>query len=310
MLPFIMIDVQGVKVEALVDTGCQQSVICECLCRQIGITAKGPSLIVEMLNGKSTYCAGEVTVAAVIDRVDMRIRALVAKELVCGVKVIIGVDVIARMGGVYIGPSLEVQFGGSRTCASLAAAKPPLQINDRDFVAIFDGSKWTIEWKWQNGEPNLKNRCAGYPVPTRCLEDFNNEVKQWIKDGWLEEYNPDVHGRQEGIIPLLAVQQPNKEKKVRPVMDYRELNHYVTSHPGADVAVCQEKLRKWRTKSKFAFILEYKGKKFVMTRMGFGLNVAPKIMSRIISTVLSLETRRYREERTITSTIYGWMAVW
>ena len=143
------------------------------------------------------------------------------------------------MGGVYIGPSLGVQFGGSRACASLAAAKqkPPLQIIDRDFVAIFDGSKWTIERKWQNGEPNLKNRCAGCPVPTQCLEDLNNEVKQWIKDGWLEEYNSDEHGRQEGIIPLLAVQQPNKEEKVRPVMDYLELNRYVTSHPGADVAV-------------------------------------------------------------------------
>ena len=78
VLPIIVIDVQGVKLEALEDTGCQQSVICECLCRQIGITARGPSLIVEMLNGKSTDCTGEVTVAAVIDRVGMRIRALVA----------------------------------------------------------------------------------------------------------------------------------------------------------------------------------------------------------------------------------------
>ena len=33
--------------------------------------------------------------------------------------------------------------------------------------------------------------------------------------------------------------------------------------------------------------MKYKGQLYVMTRMGFGLNVAPKIMSRIISAVLS-----------------------
>lgn len=29
-------------------------------------------------------------------------------------------------------------------------------------------------------------------------------------------------------------------------------------------------------------VVKYKGQSYVMTRMGFGLNVAPKIMSRII----------------------------
>ena len=41
-----------------------------------------------------------------------------------------------------------------------------------------------------------------------------------------------------GIIPLLAVVQPTKNK-VRPVMDYRELNDFVECHTGDDmVAVC------------------------------------------------------------------------
>ena len=35
------------------------------------------------------------------------------------------------------------------------------------------------------------------------------------------------------------------------------------------------------------FQTEYKSQLYVMTRMGFGLNVAPKIMSRIIGAVLS-----------------------
>jgi len=51
-------------------------------------------------------------------------------------------------------------------------------------------------------------------------------------------------GPVKGVIPLLAVFQPNKEK-VRSVMDYRELNNYVESHTGNDkVAVCGEKIER------------------------------------------------------------------
>jgi hypothetical protein len=123
-------------------------------------------------------------------------------------------------------------------------------------------------------------------------------------------YDPKVHGEATGIIPLMAVKQPNKQRKVRPVMDYRELNSHIKSNPGLDMAVCQEKLREWRMRGSHAAMLDLKkaylqihvaeglrrfqvikhnGKQYVMTRMGFGLNVAPKIMSKIISKVLSLD---------------------
>ncbi|XP_067928898.1 uncharacterized protein [Watersipora subatra] len=108
----------------------------------------------------------------------------------------------------------------------------------------------------------------------------------------------------------MAATQPNKPKKVRPVMDYRELNQHVRSFPGQDTAVCQEKLRAGRKGIGKASILDlkktylqvhiadklrrfqavkYKGRLYVMTRMGFGLNVALKIMSRIVSAVLALD---------------------
>lgn len=40
-------------------------------------------------------------------------------------------------------------------------------------------------------------------------------------DGWLELHDPEVHD-DVGLITLMAANQPNKPKKVRPVMDYRE----------------------------------------------------------------------------------------
>ena len=88
----------------------------------------------------------------------------------------------------------------------------------------------------------------------------------------------------------------------------RELNRYIESKPGQDTAVCQEKLFEWRRQGTVAFLLDlrkaylqvhvskdlqrfqtvkYKGQPFVMPRMGFGLNVAPKIVSRIIGAVPS-----------------------
>ena len=68
------------------------------------------------------------------------------------------------------------------------------------------------------------------------------ELERWISKGWLQRWNGPV----EGIIPLLAVFQPTKDR-VRPVIDYRELNAFVECHTGDEmVAVCGEKIRKWR----------------------------------------------------------------
>lgn len=93
-------------------------------------------------------------------------------------------------------------------------------------------------------------------------------------------------------------------------MDYREVNSHIHSHPGPDSAVCPEKLRKWRrmgtdvrmidlrnaylkiyvdqTLQPYQCVL-FKGRTYVMTRMGFGLSIAPKVMGQILSRVLSLD---------------------
>ena len=115
-----------------------------------------------------------------------------------------------------------------------------------------------------------------------------------------------------GAIPLLAVIQPTKDK-VCPVMDYRELNDFVECHTGDDmVAVCGKKVRKWRQLQgelkvvdlKSAYlqihiseelwtyqIVRYKGVHYALTRLGFGLSCAPRIMTSILRKVLSLDDR-------------------
>ena len=77
---------------------------------------------------------------------------------------------------------------------------------------------------------------------SQVRERYCAELESWISKGWLRRWDGPV----DGIIPLLAVVQPTKNK-VRPVMDYRELNDFVECHTGDDmVAVCGDKIRKWR----------------------------------------------------------------
>ena len=268
---------------------------------------RGPRQIVQMLNGATTECGGEVDIDLCIDGTLVLSCCLVASNLVCDVDVILGFDTMKRLGGVVISPDGSVSWGSKSCAVSLTSNVGFLSIEDSDFTAEFDGKKWTIEWKWHNGEPQLNNQCGQYAVPAECMDEYEAELDRWIANGWLVPHDIRKHGDVSGVIPLMVVSQPNKSK-VRPVMGYRELNNYVESKPGHDTAVCQEKLREWRKLGAAASLLDlrkaylqvhvserlqrfqtvrYKGELYVMTRMGFGLNVAPKVMSKIVSTVLS-----------------------
>ena len=60
---------------------------------------------------------------------------------------------------------------------------------------------------------------------------FDEEVRSWMADGILIEWDPQKHGAVENFIPLMAVRQ-DKKHKVMPVFDYRELTAYVERRPG------------------------------------------------------------------------------
>ena len=95
----------------------------------------------------------------------------------------------------------------------------------------------------------------------------------------------------------MAVIQQNKQK-VRPVFDYRELNDHVDPFT-ARADICTEKLREWWRAGSNAFVLDlckaylqvhmhqslwsnqtvlFKGQRYCLTSMGFGLNVTPSII--------------------------------
>lgn len=69
-----------------------------------------------------------------------------------------------------------------------------MRTDDTDVVAEFHGEKWAVEWKWQKGELQLNSQCGQYLVPPEHAEGYEAEVSQWIKDGWLEQYDAAIHG--------------------------------------------------------------------------------------------------------------------
>ena len=233
----------------------------------------------------------------------VKVEAILMNRIIDAFDVIIGMDVINEMGGVTI-KEAEVKFGDVH-CAMAAHRLNVCKIEDKDFEANFNGEKWTVKWKWKGEPPVLQDRVKFYKnsLESEKNSEFEEEVERWIVDGILVPWKREG----KGVLPLMAVFQATK-KKVRPVLDYRELNRFVASHTGSDIIdMCDEKMRKWRRLEggtaiadlKSAYLqlhvakelwqyqlVSYKRKTYCLTRLGFELNVARKIMAAVLKTVL------------------------
>ncbi|XP_043215697.1 uncharacterized protein LOC122378555 [Amphibalanus amphitrite] len=192
------------------------------------------------------------------------------------------------------------RVGGASTAELVADAK--------DFTARFDVDtrSWTVAWKWADGvAPDcLTNRVAEYRVPPSARQEYDEELETWLRNGWLQPYNEAEDGPPRGLVPLMAVPQA---KKVRPVLDMRELNGHVAAYT-ADSDVCADRLRKWRRHGRRVAVVDLRraylqlrldrklwpyqtviirGERFCLTRLGFGLNVAPAVMKAVVRLVMA-----------------------
>ena len=105
----------------------------------------------------------------------------------------------------------------------------------------------------------------------------------------------------------MAVIQQNKQK----VLDYRELNDHMDPFT-AHADICTERLRGWQRIVSNVSVLDlrkaylqvrvhqslwsyqlvlFKGRGYCLTRMGFGLNVAPSIIQTIVDAILTKDKR-------------------
>ena len=336
-MPVVSVILNGCHSLCLVDTGSERTLVSP---RVVEGYKLRPGKAVLTADGKASHVKGQCRVYIGLQGHCFGVTALVMSELGnLGVDCLLGGDVIDHMGGVTVRRESDskylVRWGkpypkdccgapqseGARAIAITGVSKVDqkwlgsdhrlLQVEDPYFTAEFIDGWWIVSWRWSGKSPEgLQTQLSEYKCTQapHVRERYCAELESWISKGWLKRWNGPVRG----VIPLLAVFQPTKDK-VRPVMDYRELNDFVECHTGDDmVAVCGEKVRKWRQLQgelkvvdlKSAYlqihisedlwkyqIVRYKGVHYVLTRLGFGLSCAPRIMTSILHKVLPLDDR-------------------
>ena len=304
----VTVKVGGKGVQALVDTGCSATIVASHL-----VSGSSGTSVIVAFDGRKVDCKGTSDVELWVCGRPVGVRAVVADRIIDGIGVVMGMDVIGQLGGVTVNEH-GISFGTSQGVGLVAVNSPSSNdcvIEDEDFRAVFDGERWVVEWFFKGEPPKLKNSVGCYEnsYDEGTKEGFEREVERWIEEGILKPWGEDV---KEGVLPLMVVIQPTKNK-VRPVLDFRELNEYVKCHTGDDVAdVCGEVLREWRRTAGASAIVDlksaylqlhvheklwkyqlvsYGGKTYCLTRVGFGLNSAPRIMTLILKTVLGKDEK-------------------
>lgn len=318
-LPLKKVKLNNEWVFGLADSGCTKSIVTRKFVRNFG-----GSEDIMGVDGRMVKTRGRGIVIIEINGVKKKLEVLVMDRMMNDIEIILGMDVISEFGGVNIGKN-GIVFGvenikseteekiikedvvkkvGGKMEKSEIKKNLCCEIDDKDFSAIFDGSFWTIKWKWRRAEPILRNKVGFYKRSLKkdVIEKFDSEISRWINEGILVPWNGD---KENGVLPLMAVEQVNKDK-VRPVLDYRELNEFISCHTGDEVGVCDESIRKWRrilggrkmVDLKAAYLqirvdesqwkhqlVKFKGKIYCLTRLGFGLCSAPRIMTKILKVV-------------------------
>ena len=224
-LPAVSVQIDRVRQTALVDTGCTQTLVHKPCC-QMWKKKQVPLLVV---GGNSSMCCGESVVQIGIGNgPSVAVQALVVDEALFGYDLLLRLNAIRQLGGMTMSATGEVKFP---QCERLMCAA--ITLNKPDFHAEYNEAKrvWTASWKWSGDQPpvSLKNRLSEYPAPKRLQGEYERELQAWIQNSWLIPYPESKLGPPKGLIPLMAILQESKQK-VRPVMDYRELNEHVNAH--------------------------------------------------------------------------------
>ena len=239
------------------------------------------------------------------------VEAFFVPHLPLGVDLVLGLPVL-QQHGVWIGETegkASIRWGpvgavGSVVCQESLAVET---IEEEDFVAWFQEGKWCMKWKWKK-DTRIPFGPVSYKIKPEVEARFDAEVTEWIKEGILVPWEESKHGNVKHFIPLMAVaQRKGEEEKVRPVLDYRSLNSTIESRPGGATPLCRDRLREWRSKGPQCGVIDLRraylqihivpefwcyqavqwhGETFLLTRLGFGLSVAPKVMAAIVDYVL------------------------
>ena len=296
----------------MIDTGCSVTLISVSASMEMKREQANTKLVT--IDGTILQSLGVVQVQSVrtADGKDLgQVLAHVLPSLPVKVDFVIGLDLILRHGlTVYrSGHSEFATMCGVIKNQSLSIYK---SIDDPDFSAEFVGGHWNVKWKWKEGcVPKQQLAMWNHHIAQNDKSAFDSEISSWIEQGIPVEHDESIHGKVQRYLPMLGVRQEKGEhSKVRPVFDYRGINKTIESHPGGATPLCADRLRQWRQVGSKCAILDLKKaylqihmekpfwvhqavqwnkKVYLLTRLGFGLASAPKIMTKIVETVLEMD---------------------
>ena len=239
-LPSMKVHVDGQERTTLIDSRCSQTLVS----KAVWCFWKQKSAGVLTADGRTWNCQGYGRIKVEVGQVPaVDIEALVVDKQLLGFDLLLGIDSIKELNGVYLTESGEARFKGLKRCAAIS-------VNKLDFSMTYDHSnkEWTASWKWANScsPSELSNSVQEYAVPCHSRDAYENEILQWQQNGWLLPYSEEL-GPPKGLIPLMALVQKQKPK-VHPLLDYWELNGFVDAFI-ANAEVCTQKLRVVVTRS-------------------------------------------------------------
>ncbi|KFD62540.1 hypothetical protein M514_09025 [Trichuris suis] len=292
---------------ALVDSGCKRCIVYAPCCRKW----ETHPVCLKTISGDELRCIGMGYMRLMVPGARAtEVDVIVSDRRPLGFDFVLGMSAIRLLGGALLDSEGYVQFNPFSTPAC-AGASAVMRIDEKNFVVTYDTTarSWTAAWKWANGNAPevLQNAKMEYPPAAASRAAYEEELMSWIRNGWLIQHDERKFGPARALIPLMAVVQRNKGK-VRPVLDFRELNTHIDTFT-ANCDVCAHKLREWRRQGTDVSILDlhkaylqvrvdeslwpYRtvilhGRRYCLTRLGFGLNVAPTIMKAVVGHVLSL----------------------
>ena len=160
--------VDGQECTALIGSGCSQMLVSKAMCR----FWKWKSAGVLTADGRTLNCRGYSKIKVEVGRVPaIDIEALVVDKQLLGLDLLLGIDAIKLLSGVYLTESGEARFGGLNRCAAISIDEP-------DFSMTYDrrNKEWTASWKWANGHSpsELSNSVQEYSVPCHARDAYEN----------------------------------------------------------------------------------------------------------------------------------------
>ena len=150
VLPVMKVKVNGMDRIALVDSGCSSSVVSGMLCRPE--VWKSTAILTASRKCLLSHGVGSITLT-VTNRNPLKTNVLVVNNKPLGFDLLLGMDVIKKLGGVHIDKRGKAHF--AEAAHTLGAT---IELEQPDFRTEFEQhtKSWTVSWNWSSDQPPEK----------------------------------------------------------------------------------------------------------------------------------------------------------